>query len=194
MSMPMEYPNNQRVWIRLGLGFVVVWIAYLAFFAPGEKQSGDLPPPELEGTARTVPVDYEWTAEDLNGNPVKLSTFQGKPLFINVWATWCGPCLRELPAVENLAANSKWKDRDLVFLAISTDNQADALKRFLKDKPIKGLTVLRATGPLPLALDSDGIPAIFLIDREGKVVASQIGSAAWDDPSVVDRLDKLSAK
>ncbi len=193
MSIPTEVKNDNRVWIRVGLGFVVAWIAYLVFFGPRDDPGG-LTPPDLARSGHNVPVDYEWTVEDLEGKPVKLSAFQGKTIFLNVWATWCGPCLREMPAIENLATNGKWKDRDIVFLAISTDMKADTLRRFVKDRPMTGLTVLRTTTPPPLALDSDGIPATFVIDRAGKVVVSQIGSAAWDDASVVDYLDKLTAQ
>ena len=193
MSMPSAKPNDNRIWIRLGLGCVVAWIAYLVFFGPRDDPGG-LTPPDLATSGHNVPVDFGWTVQDLDGKPVPLSSFAGKTIFLNIWATWCGPCLREMPGIEKLASNPKWQGRDIVFLAISTDIDPNVLRRFLKDRPLTGPTVLRTSTPPPPALDSEGIPSTFIINREGKVVVSQVGTAAWDDVSVVDYLDKLTSE
>lgn len=194
-DLPIEYKNNHQIWIRLGLGAILAWVVYLIFFLPAEPpEADDDRVPKLQGTGRAIPLDYDYTLQDLEGKPVKLADFRGKPMFINIWATWCGPCLAELPSIQKLAANPKWKELDLVFLAISTDEDPAALKRFLKTNPITGLTVLRAVSRPPAAIMSEGIPGSFLIDRQGIVTASVIGAAEWDHPSVVDFLEKLSAK
>ena len=102
MSDPTPKPG--RVWMYLCFGFVVFWLVCLPVFLPGPVNS-------LENTGMSTPADYDWSPVDLNDQPVPFSRFKGKTVFLNFWATWCGPCVREMPSIEELARNPRLRTR-----------------------------------------------------------------------------------
>ncbi len=146
--------------------------------------------PALENSAMSQPADYDWSPLDLDGSPVAFSQFRGKPLFLNVWATWCGPCVREMPSIARLAADPRLQGKNIQFVCVSVDQSADEVRRFLAGKNW-GMTFLRAER-LPAVFHTDGIPATFLIDAKGRIAASEVGSADWSTAEVVAFLDKLA--
>lgn len=174
----MTEPNPgkpNRAPLYLGLAFVAFWVVYLAFF---------LPRPHTPG-----PADYSWRLLDLDDAPVEFSRFRGKTVFLNVWATWCGPCVMEMPSIARLASYPALKD--VAFVCVSTDDSAATVKQFLADKHWP-MTVLRATDTPPV-FSTPGIPATFIIAPDGRVVRSEVGAADWDDPEVVALLEGLAA-
>ena len=190
MSRPPEAPRPRRRkgWL-LAIGLICAWGLFLAFFGP-ERPRTDLSPPALEPQPPRNVADYAWTLEGLDGKPVDFGRYRGRAVFLNLWATWCPPCLDELPSIANLAANPRLKD--VAFLCVSTDEDPEELRRFVAGHPWK-LPVVRATS-LPLAYQSDGLPATFLIAPDGRIVATHAGPARWDAPDVVDLLERLSGR
>jgi thiol-disulfide isomerase/thioredoxin len=191
MTEPAAKPD--RTWAFVGLGFVIVLALYLivfqVFYAP-EGAPGDLPPARLSMSAEPIKVDFGFRVLDLNDKPVSFERFRGKVVFLNIWATWCPPCVEELPSIARLAANPRLRDKDVAFVCISTDESAGAVSDFLKGKDWP-MTFLRATG-LPPILVTEDLPATFVIDREARVVAMKTGAAAWDGPAVVELLETLA--
>jgi thiol-disulfide isomerase/thioredoxin len=179
---PMQ-PRPARLWLYVAIGFAVFWAAYLFFFGPRAHAP-------LENSAMSQPAEYDWTADDLDDRPVAFSKFKGKPLFLNIWATWCGPCVQEMPTIAQLADNPRVKAKNVQFVCIS-DEPADDIKRFIAGKNWN-INFLRANR-LPAVFLTDGIPATFLIDAEGQIAASAVGSADWSEPHVVEFLDKLAS-
>jgi thiol-disulfide isomerase/thioredoxin len=175
-----------RTWLYVGLAFALFWAVYLARFGPVRTASG----PALEGSGLSEPADYNWTLADLDGNPVEFSRYKGKAVFLNVWATWCPPCVREMPSIAALAANEKLKD--VAFVCVSTDDSPETVKRFLQGKGWP-MTVLRTTPRMPRVFTTDGIPATFLIAPDGRIAAAEVRSADWNEPKVVSFLEKLAA-
>ena len=184
-------PSSTRKWLAVGLAVVISWVI---FASSATRMTGvdGLAPPSLERSAVPRPAEFRWTLEDLDGNPVEFARFKGRPILLNLWATWCGPCLQEMPSIAALAANPGLKGRDVAIVCVSTDQSADALRKFLKDKDWN-MTVLRATS-IPPAFQSEGIPMTFLINRAGQVVTAEMGAARWDDPSVLAFLQGLAAE
>ncbi|HKI16728.1 MAG TPA: TlpA disulfide reductase family protein, partial [Isosphaeraceae bacterium] len=159
--------------------------AYLALFGPRRGA-------ELENSGTGQPADFSWIVHDLNDRPVSFSTFQGKTIFLNIWATWCGPCVAELPSIARLARDPRLANKGVAFVCVSTDESSQAVSRFLKDKDWP-MTFLRTEqGKIPPVFYSEGIPATFLIGSDGKIAAVQIGSVEWDEPRVVAFLEKLA--
>ena len=188
-------PRRDPDWIRwaiLALGLGVVWMAYLVLFGPSIESPNGLEPPQLAGTGSKVPVDFRWTLRDLDDKPVPFTRFQGRTVVVNIWATWCPPCRAEMPSLAALAMNPKLKEKGIEVVCISTDESPEALRQFVAKKDWK-LTMLRATDMISAFL-SDGIPATFILAPDGRVAASELGAARWDDPSVVDFLENLAAK
>ncbi len=111
---------------------------------------------------------------DLDGNPVKLSQFEGKPLIINFWATWCGPCRFEIPMLNEL--HKKYASSDLVIVGISTDEAgAEVVKQFIKEVPIQYRNYLKGEDTEEKFGGIWGLPTNFFYDRHGKQVAKAFG-------------------
>jgi thiol-disulfide isomerase/thioredoxin len=176
--------STTKTWWTIAAVFAIFWVTYLALFGPRRR-------PDLESSGTGEPADFSWEILDLNDRPVSFSMFQGRPVFLNIWATWCGPCVAELPSIARLAREPKLAGKNIAFVCVATDDKAQTVTQFLsgKDWP---MTFLRAES-IPPVLYSDGIPATFLIGADGKIAALQIGSVEWDDPKVVAFLEKLAS-
>ncbi len=174
------YPNRrpERSWMIL----VMVAIAFIASFLLMRRSLNEKKP---GGEA-----DYSWRIEDLDGKTSTLEKYKGKPIFLNVWATWCGPCRQEMPSIARLAANPKLKD--VAFLCVSQDQSMAEVKGYLARVGAQPMTMLHSVSPAPGPFQSDGIPATFVIAPDGRIVRTQIGSIDWDDPKVVELLEGLS--
>jgi thiol-disulfide isomerase/thioredoxin len=177
-------PGSSRIWWILALVFVSGWCLYLFFFGPRSPRSV----PVLEGTALSKPADYNWTLYDLDGRTVPFAQNRGKTVFLNVWATWCPPCVAELPSIARLARTPRLDQ--VAFVCVSIDRDAETVRRYIQGKDWP-MTVLHATS-LPQAFSTDGIPATFLIAPDGRIAASYLGGAEWDDPTVVAFIERIA--
>jgi thiol-disulfide isomerase/thioredoxin len=141
----------------------------------------------LENSGIGQPAAYDWPVLDLKDAPVPFSRFQGKTVFLNIWATWCGPCVQEMPALERLQA--KLGDR-LTILAISEDRQGDAaVAPFLAKNGIKQLAIyLDPKAAATEAFGAEGLPTSYLISASGTILGKEEGGAAWDDPAMLAKL------
>jgi thiol-disulfide isomerase/thioredoxin len=182
-------PTTKGLFIALALA--LAWAIFLA--TSGRVIGvGSLKAPPLETFPVTSSADFGWILSDLDGNPVKLADFKGRPILLNIWATWCPPCVQELPSMAKLAENPRIKEKGIAILCVSTDDSPADLMNFLKTKNWK-MTILRVKdNHIPPAFETQFIPATFLIDPEGRIVTTEVGPAQWDDPSVVDFLVKLA--
>ncbi|WP_435018704.1 redoxin family protein [Tundrisphaera sp. TA3] len=175
--------------VAIGFALALAWAGYLAVFGPSGGEGG-LEPPRLGGGSATAgPVDVAWTLSDLDGKPVEFASFRGRPILLNLWATWCPPCVAEMPSIAKLAADPRMKD--VAVVCVSVDGSRQAPRRYAEGKGW-AMTMLHATG-VPDPFLTDGIPATFIIDPSGRVVASEMGAARWDDPSVFDYFARWSA-
>jgi thiol-disulfide isomerase/thioredoxin len=176
--------NPFRAWLWVTLAFVLLWTGYLYVFGPRR-------PPSLQGGANGGAADFQWTLFDLNDKPVEFSRFQGKTIFLNIWATWCGPCIAEMPSIGRLATASVLKGKPIEFVCVATDDSSEAVRSFLKGSSY-AMTFLRADR-IPSAFLTDGIPATFIIGPDGRIAASELGASDWDNASVIELLKSLSA-
>jgi thiol-disulfide isomerase/thioredoxin len=122
-----------------------------------------------------------------DGAAKQLSDFKGKLLLVNLWATWCGPCVAEMPALDRLQA--KLGDK-LTVLAISEDRQGDAaVAPFLAKNGIKTLAIyLDPKTAATNAFGAEGLPTSYLISADGTILGKEEGGAAWDDPAMIAKL------
>ena len=157
--------------ILLGL----VWALPVAAKTPGEVEIG--------GTLR------EATMQGLNGPARKLSEFRGKPLIINVWASWCGPCRQEMGSLERLA----WRDEATRFavIGISTDDYPDKAKAFLRQTNASFNHFIDSRLLLENMLGADRLPLTVLVDAQGRVLEKVYGAREWDSPESLELLRKL---
>ena len=113
----------------------------------------------------------EMTFEDIDGNPVTLASLKGKMVYIDVWATWCGPCMRELPHLEKLQEDLK--DNNVAFVSVSIDDTRDPWKKMVEKKEMKGIQ-LYSEGAWSSEIIKNfvvkGIPRFILLDENGIIV------------------------
>src|SRR4030095_16443915 len=112
---------------------------------------------------------------DLNGKLWDLRDLKGKVVLVNFWATWCPPCRKEMPDLKALA--NRFKDQDLIILAISDESQDD-LGRFVAAEQIPFPVLLDPGGKAKDAFLVKGIPATFLYDRSGQLAAQLMAGAS----------------
>jgi len=124
---------------------------------------------------------------DLAGNTVSLSEFTGKIVLVNLWATWCEPCLREMPSLERV--QSRLGDK-LAVVAISEDHGGSkTVDPFIDKLGLKSVKVyLDPKSAIERAFKVQGLPTSFLIDREGRVLGRVEGAAEWDAPKLLEVL------
>jgi len=121
---------------------------------------------------------------DLAGNPASLSEFTGKIVLVNLWATWCEPCLREMPSLERL--QSRLGDK-IVVVAISEDRGGSkTVEPFVGKLGLKSVKIyLDPKSAVERPFKVQGLPTSFLIDREGRVLGRVEGAAEWDAPKLL---------
>ena len=125
----------------------------------------------------------EATMQGLTGPARKLSEFRGKPLIINVWASWCGPCQAEMGALERLARSKGGKQFTLI--GISTDDYPEAAQAFLKRYKTSFSHFIDHQLVLENMLGADHLPLTLLVDAQGRVLAKYVGAKEWDSPEAL---------
>lgn len=118
----------------------------------------------------------DFTLTDASGKKIALSQLRGKIVYLDFWATWCGPCLAEMPASQEL--RRKFKGRDVVFLYVSLDAQAADWQKYLATKVVASPNAVHLhdggafDGPAPRAFNVQSIPSYWLIGRDGRILAN----------------------
>lgn len=129
----------------------------------------------------------DFTVKD-SERTVDLRDFRGKVVVLNFWATWCPPCIEEMPALS--AMQARLRDRVNV-LAVSVDEDAEAYHRFLRENNIQLLTVRDAERRSNRLYGTDKYPETYIIDRSGVLRRKFIGPVEWTSPEILEYLSKL---
>ena len=107
------------------------------------------------------------------GDTVDLARLRGRVVYVDFWASWCTPCKRSFPWMNELEL--RYHDSGLTIVAINVDKRREDALRFLRDVPARFTVVFDAEGKTPAAFDVKGMPSSYLIDREGRVAAVEEG-------------------
>lgn len=122
--------------------------------------------------------------EDGDGQPRALANFSGKVVLLNVWATWCIPCRKEMPTLDRLQAELGGPDFEVIALSIDRAGP-EVVRKFFGEIGIEHLALhIDASSKAMFTLGVVGLPTTLLIDREGKEVGRLIGPAEWDSPEM----------
>lgn len=122
---------------------------------------------------------------DGDGQSVKLSSFRGKVVLLNIWATWCPPCRKEMPTLDRLQAKLGGPDFEVVALSIDRGGPF-VVSTFYSEIGIRALRIyVDKTSDAATGLGVTALPVTLLIDREGREIGRKIGPAEWNSPEVV---------
>ena len=127
---------------------------------------------------------------DLEGELRSLSEFRGRPLLVNMWASWCPPCVQEMPALERLHRQS---GEDFAVLSLSVDEEIEAARSLVKRMGLSFPVLLDPEGEQAASWGTVKFPETWVLDAKGVVVARIIGAQAWDQPEISARLKGLAA-
>jgi len=165
-----------KKFLHITIFFIIFFLVVYFFFQPSVRE-GEMAP--------------DFSLPGLKGERVHLAELRGKVVFLNFWATWCPPCIEELPSINSLY--DKVQNSDFVIISVSIDQMGtEELKKFVVSNNLK-FTVLHdpksevSAGKYGIT----GVPETFLIDRNGIIVKRYIGPRNWNEPEFIDYLNKL---
>jgi len=159
---------------------VLITIVLLNSCGPPKKQDS-----ASEETATTADIKNVKLA-GLTGNEIKLTDLKGKVVFLNFWATWCKPCIAEMPSIQR--AMEKTDGKEVVFLAAS-DESVEKIEKFKAkfDFPFQFIRVLDDYA----SLEVYSLPTTIIYDRNGDIVFNETGAREWDADDMIEKLISL---
>lgn len=131
-------------------------------------------------------VDYNWRYQDQDGTAINFSENKGKVVLLNFWATWCPPCVAEMPSLQKLY--DEYGDR--VEFVLITNEGFNIIDPFMTKRGLS-LPVYTAIDPVSDILQSKSIPVTYLISKKGEIILSKTGAAKWHSDKVKQVIDNL---
>jgi thiol-disulfide isomerase/thioredoxin len=151
------------------------------------SSNGTAPSSQLNNKIKRMSQDFK--LKDLDGKEISLSSFKGKKVFLNFWATWCPPCQAEMPEIEKLYQETKTSD--LVILAVDLGEDKSTAKAFIDKNKYTFKILLDTDGKLASDYNISSIPSSYFIDKDGYIVATHLGSMNLAQmKSYINLLDK----
>jgi cytochrome c biogenesis protein CcmG/thiol:disulfide interchange protein DsbE len=130
----------------------------------------------------------DFTVQD-SQQTITLSQLRGQVVVLNFWATWCAPCMEEMPSLVEM--QRRMKDKGVIVLAVSVDSDENAYRQFVKNHGVNLLTGRDADHRVSGLYGSFKFPETYVIDRNGVMQRKFIGAVEWTSPTITDWLGKL---
>ena len=160
---------------------IIVFVKQISLFSPSAIESN-------ERNAISA-SDYNWVLEDMEGNQFSMDAYKNKVIFLNEWATWCPPCVAEMPSIQKLY--NKVKNNKNVAFIIVTNEKKETVQAFMKKHKFTFPVVLQRS-ETPKVFQTQSIPVSFLIDKYGKIVIKEFGSKKWNSKSTIKLIEELA--
>lgn len=153
---------------------------------------------------RFTPLDVgsrapDYVAHTLDGDSVALASFAGDVVLLNIWATWCRPCIVEMPALQRL--HEELQDRGLRIVAVSVDaprgvigafgQPGGSVREFVDDLGLTFTILHDPTGRIESRYQVNGLPTTYIIDRDGRIRRKVLGAVEWDQGAFADQIRDL---
>ncbi len=158
---------------------IQVFVQQLISFSPSEKAE----------TEREILQDYNWDLMQLNGDVANFSQSKGKIIIVNFWATWCPPCVAEMPSFQKLY-DDYGSQVDFYFI---TSEKPEKVEKFMQRNKY-ALPIFLQTAEAPKQLESSVLPTTYLISKSGEIIIDEEGAANWNSDKMRALLDTLLAK
>ena len=184
-------------WLKGVLLAAVVVLASVGYYASKQATKPQLSPPEVaqvdpDEIAKRTPVQ-DFSVTDASGAQKKLSDFKGNVVILSFWASWCTPCLVELPTFAEI--QKRFADRGLKVVAVNVDDDANEGKAFAHDfwekKKFPFDTFFDPTKAVAQQFEVDMLPSNFVIDRAGRLVFSGFGANDWNSGETIEFIEQL---
>jgi len=144
---------------------------------------------EIPPTNSANYLDFQM--KDQQGNIVALEDLKGKVVFLNFWATWCPPCIAEMPSIQLL--HDKFKnDDEVLILTLEVEGKAEKAEKFMKRKKLD-LPVYFPNSSIPTELFEGTLPTTIILDKEGNIAHTTLGMADYSGQDIVDFLNEIKA-
>jgi peroxiredoxin len=165
---PINYQSIIVIFLIIGgIGIIVLL----------QGKDSAIDPAGMHRIERGMPAP-NFTLPDLDGKMVSLADHRGQVVLLNIWATWCAPCVAEMPSMEKL--HRELKDEKFVILAVSVDESgADAVRPFMKKHRLSFPALIDNAGTLKSLYRTTGVPESFIIDKGGNIIEKVIGPRDW---------------
>ena len=137
--------------------------------------------------------NYDFVVRDLSGKEVAFKDFRGKVIFLNLWATWCGPCRSEMPSIQELYNGIDKEKIAFVMLSLDEERRSEKVKGYVSEKAFS-FPVFMPQGQLTNQLYVDTIPTTFIIDKDGYIVAKETGMRNYNTARFKKYLEDLASK
>jgi peroxiredoxin len=152
-----------------------------------QPETAEHPPASVAAGSRAA----DFKLEALDGHTISLESLRGKVVFLNVWATWCGPCREEMPSMQVLYDDFKG-NKDFVMLAASQDTGGRSeVASYVAKNGFHFTVLLDPENKISETYEVSGVPETFIINRKGQIVAHHMGAFDWSRPDVKDALQQL---
>lgn len=173
--------------LRVGISLLAVCLAGCTRSGETGMNPGDFPPqfklPSVE-----------------DQSPLGLADFRGKTVLLNFWATWCGPCVEEAPALQRLF--ERFKDKNFVVLAVAVDDEIEKVSEFRRRFGLSFPVLIDEDGGIKNPYGTTGVPESFFVGPDGKLklvpdpdsgdpIVRIVGPRAWDSPNSVHRIERM---
>ena len=188
MASPEAPPRSPRSWSITLLWFAPL-LALILILAYG-WWTRPAPAPHI-GPRVGQPLP-DFTLSDMNGEPVRLAALRGKVVFINVWTTWCPPCIEEMPTIQRLY--EELHPKGLEVLAINMDALGrQTVEPFLDKRHLTFPVLLDPESQTERLYQTAGVPESFIVDKAGLLVEKIIGPRDWAHPQIIALFERLLA-
>lgn len=175
--------------IRSGL-FVVIAIFLSSCRNTGSKENEKEQNITTEEVIQVeTPTTSDIAFKDEDGKTVSLASLEGKVVFINFWATWCPPCIREMPSIDELKESFEGND-DIVFLLVDVDNEMKKSLAFMQENDYD-LPVYVPASPIPSDFLRGYLPTTVILGKDGKIVTRMEGGRNYRDPEIINLIRGL---
>ena len=160
---------------------ILLLISCVALLSTTTKTSANTP-----GEIQVGQYLHDATLQDFSGDTRKISELHGKPMIINVWASWCGPCRQEMAAINRLALRYNGKEFNVI--GISTDDDANAARAFIHESKLTFTNYLDSKVMMENMLGANTIPLTILVDAHGRILKKVRGAQEWDSQESIQMI------